>query len=205
MTTIGDMEAMLAATLSFARDDAASEAPKRVDVSALVAVSSTIWQMPGCRRGRQSGGVAIDCKPLGLRRAITNLAQNAVKYGGARAVSRTTGYVQILVDDEGSGIPEAEMGRVLEPFYRLEASRNPDTGGVASGSRLPTRWRGRTVVLATGEFAGRGLGRRSSCRGSRIGASAPITPLACRCCPLVVQRAGGIDCHQRHAIADREG
>jgi signal transduction histidine kinase len=58
-----------------------------------------------------------------------------VKYGKkARAAIRSTpGVIEITIDDEGPGIPEDELARVLEPFYRVESSRNRDTGGIGLG------------------------------------------------------------------------
>ena len=70
-----------------------------------------------------------------LRRALTNLVQNATRYGGGAQVqvSRSAGEVRITVDDHGPGIPPADLDRVFEPFVRLDASRNRDTGGVGLG------------------------------------------------------------------------
>ncbi len=180
MQSIADMEAMLAATLAFARDEAASEAPKHVDVAALV--GSIVDDMADAGLAVAAGTieerVAIDCKPLGLRRAITNLAENAVKYGRRATLSlRTTAdTIQIFVDDEGPGIPEAELGRVLQPFYRLEESRNLDTGGVGLGLAIANsvaRAHGGALQLAI--CRGAGSGRRSNCRDDR---NAPSEPTA---------------------------
>jgi signal transduction histidine kinase len=70
-----------------------------------------------------------------LRRAISNLVDNAVKYGRSAAVtlSPETEHVVITVDDEGPGIPPSEREKVFEPFYRIDGSRDPDTGGVGLG------------------------------------------------------------------------
>lgn len=70
-----------------------------------------------------------------MRRAISNLTDNAVKYGGSAAVTLVAeaGCVVITVDDEGPGIPRTEREKVFEPFYRLETSRNSETGGVGLG------------------------------------------------------------------------
>jgi signal transduction histidine kinase len=80
--------------------------------------------------------VIMECKPQALRRAIINLIDNAIKYGGsARATLATTfETVEIRIDDTGPGIPEDELARVTQPFYRLEGSRSRDTGGM--GLRL---------------------------------------------------------------------
>jgi signal transduction histidine kinase len=80
-------------------------------------------------------GVTISCRPAALRRAISNLVDNAVKYGGSAAVrlSPETERVVITVDDEGPGIPPSEREKVFDPFYRIGSSRDPDTGGVGLG------------------------------------------------------------------------
>jgi signal transduction histidine kinase len=66
---------------------------------------------------------------------VTNLIDNAVKYGKAAyaAIHATSKTVEITIDDDGPGIRESEIKRVLEPFYRVEESRNRETGGVGLG------------------------------------------------------------------------
>ena len=77
-------------------------------------------------------------QPNLLRRAIRNLIENAVKYGGvARVAVRDTGAkAAIEIADDGPGIPEAEVGNVQEAFVRLESSRNRETGGSGLGLTL---------------------------------------------------------------------
>ena len=76
-----------------------------------------------------------DCQPGALRRAITNLLDNAVKYGKRARVEITTTAktIDIAIDDEGPGIPDDELPRVFQPFYRVEDSRSRDTGGTGLG------------------------------------------------------------------------
>jgi signal transduction histidine kinase len=73
--------------------------------------------------------------PQALRRMLTNLIDNAVKYGKSAAVAVEDGVtgLQICVRDQGPGIAEAELERVFEPFYRVETSRNRATGGSGLG------------------------------------------------------------------------
>ena len=70
-----------------------------------------------------------------LKRAFANLIDNAVKYGEHATVSLAAqgGELLIHVDDRGQGIPEEQWAKVLQPFYRVEASRSPDTGGIGLG------------------------------------------------------------------------
>jgi len=63
------------------------------------------------------------------------LLDNAVKYGKAAnmTIQTTPKTIEVIIDDEGPGIPEQELSRVFEPFYRLEESRSRETGGVGLG------------------------------------------------------------------------
>jgi signal transduction histidine kinase len=135
--TIAEMEQILTATLSFARDEAKCEARKRVDVGALVtSIADDMSEagLPVVISDIAQGAVA-DCKPIALRRAVTNLIDNAVKYGGTATVRvvATAETIDIAIDDEGPGIPSDQLARVTQPFYRVEASRNRETGGIGLG------------------------------------------------------------------------
>ena len=79
--------------------------------------------------------VSIPAIPGALQRCLTNLIDNAVKYGGYARVTAgcEAGNVVIRVADGGPGIPEAQMERVFDPFYRLETSRSRETGGSGLG------------------------------------------------------------------------
>ena len=80
-------------------------------------------------------GVSIAAQPNAMRRCLTNLIDNAVKYGGyARvAASRDKNKVIVQVRDGGPGIPEDMLEAVFDPFFRLEGSRSRDTGGTGIG------------------------------------------------------------------------
>ncbi len=89
---------------------------------------------------------------MALRRALANLIDNAVKYGDRARVdlNESDERVTIRIDDEGPGIPEGEMEKVFEPFYRLEQSRNRETGGTGLGlsvARSIIRAHGGDIVL----------------------------------------------------------
>ena len=74
--------------------------------------------------------------PQALRRVMTNLIDNGLKFGATVTVALNrdaAGDIIIHVLDEGPGIPEASLQAVLQPFYRLEDSRNRDTGGTGLG------------------------------------------------------------------------
>jgi signal transduction histidine kinase len=86
-------------------------------------------------------------RPLALRRALRNLVENAVAYGGCARVGlrREAGEAVVTVADDGPGIPEDQLERVFEPFVRLEDSRSRETGGVGLGLAIA-----RSVVRAHG-------------------------------------------------------
>ena len=101
---------------------------------------------------RRAERVVVDGDPLALKRLIANLVDNALKYGErARArVFTEDGMAVILVEDDGPGMPEADMERVFEPFHRLESSRSRETGGIGLGLavvRAVARSHGGDVVL----------------------------------------------------------
>jgi len=73
-------------------------------------------------------------KPQALKRCLTNLVANAVKFGTRADIAVEDGAeLLIRVRDAGPGVPESELERVFEPFYRLESSRNRDSGGSGLG------------------------------------------------------------------------
>jgi signal transduction histidine kinase len=136
LATIAEIEAMVAATLQFARDEARAEPRRRTDLAALLA--STVHDMAdtGLPVSMQPAPpVVYECQPAALKRALTNLLDNAVKYGTqARAeIVSMPRAIEITIDDDGPGIPADELTRVFQPFYRVEGSRSRETGGIGLG------------------------------------------------------------------------
>lgn len=136
LAQLDEMEAMVSATLSFLRDDGGREGTKVVDISALLATICDDLSDAGRPAYFQGPtGVTIRCRPIGLKRALANLIENAVKYGASATVILETlpDRLVISIDDEGRGIPDTELETVFNPFYRLEESRNRETGGFGLG------------------------------------------------------------------------
>jgi signal transduction histidine kinase len=136
LATIAEMDEMIGTTLAFARDEVRAEPRRRVDVAALLA--SVVDDMADAGLPvtmTPAAPLTHECQPGALKRAITNLLDNAVKYGkrAQAAISTTANAIEITIDDDGPGIPEAELPRVFQPFYRVEESRNRDTGGTGLG------------------------------------------------------------------------
>jgi signal transduction histidine kinase len=160
LTELDAMSAMIESILSFARDDAKREPRTLVDLGALVeGVCEDASDAGGTVTFSGARGIAISGRPAALRRAISNLVDNAVKYGGGATVSLISeaGRVVITIEDEGAGIPRSEREQVFEPFYRIEGSRNPDTGGVGLGlsvARSIAREHGGDITLANRKGGG---------------------------------------------------
>lgn len=131
-----EMESMVTHALDFMRDASASEPVQRVDFMALLESLQTDYQDMGNTveiEGRLEH--PFNGRPRALRRCLTNLVDNAIRYGKRATLSAEEGTdrVTIRVLDEGPGIPEAELEHAFEPFFRGESSRSRDTGGSGLG------------------------------------------------------------------------
>jgi signal transduction histidine kinase len=136
LATLAEMDAMVGATLQFARDETVSEPRRPTDLAALLQSIVDDMGDAGLPVAMQSvEPIVYECRPIALKRALTNLIDNALKYGKTAhaAINVTPKAIEIMIDDEGPGIPESELSRVFEPFYRVEASRSRETGGVGLG------------------------------------------------------------------------
>jgi two-component system osmolarity sensor histidine kinase EnvZ len=134
---VGEMEKMVEGYLAFARGEG-TELPVDSDVGELVAdvVQSERRDGPPIAFERpDAGAAALPVRPNALKRAVANLLQNAKRYGKRVwiTVVRAGDQVEIVVDDDGPGIPEAKRADAFQPFVRLEPSRNPATGGTGLG------------------------------------------------------------------------
>ncbi len=153
LVTLDEMFQMAEAALSFAREEAAQEETRLVDVGALISTVCADLADTGLPvEYADPGSFTIRCRPLGLKRALRNIIENAVAYGRRARVTveHRRGEVAILIDDDGPGIPGCDMERVFSPFVRLENSRNADTGGVGLGlaiARSIVRNHGGDIVL----------------------------------------------------------
>ena len=137
--TLEEMTAMLEETLALARAGRATEAVRPIDLNALADAVVEEFETLGQKVEMLAGErVVAEVQPNLLRRALRNLIENAVRHAGSARVSvRSLGdRVALEVADDGPGIPEAELANVVEPFVRLEASRNRETGGSGLGLTL---------------------------------------------------------------------
>ncbi len=139
LAALSEMEAMLSSALAFAREGSESEENCITDVGSLVqAICEDMFDTGHRVTCAVDEEIVSLCRPLALKRALTNLIDNAVKYGKSAyvRVKSDDEAVEITIEDEGPGIPETEMERIFLPFYRLEASRSRDTGGVGLGMAI---------------------------------------------------------------------
>ena len=166
LSDLEEMEAMIAATLTFARDDAAAEPSVAVDLAALCRTvldeaADAVPELAEQITYDGPGHLAVRARPVAMKRALANLVGNAVAYGGAAHLTLTpaqTGQVlRIDIEDEGPGVPPSELESVFQPFRRLETSRNRETGGTGLGlpiARNILRAHGGDVVLQNREAGG---------------------------------------------------
>ncbi len=118
---------------------ASGEAKRSVDLSALVeSLCADLDDLGEPVTWQNHASAPVNCRPNEIRRAVRNLVENAVAYGNKADVqiaSSRDGY-DIVIEDNGPGIPEDDRVRVFEPFVRLESSRNAATGGTGLGLTL---------------------------------------------------------------------
>ena len=149
-----EMQHMTEVTLAFAREQAAREETRPVDLSALVqSLCDDLADLGMEVVFAGADRALLSCRPVSLGRALRNIVENAVAYGDrARvALEETPGEFAIVIDDDGPGIPEEDRERVFGPFVRLEESRSRETGGIGIGmaiARSNLRAHGGDITLA---------------------------------------------------------
>jgi signal transduction histidine kinase len=153
------MERLVAETLDFVRTLDSPEAAQPVDMQALLETLKADSAALGWQVETTGGARPYPGRVQALQRCVANLVENAVRYGKRAhvALEDADDALRIRVRDEGPGIPQAELERVFEPFYRLEASRSRATGGSGLGlaiARTIARAHGGNVTLRNAEGGG---------------------------------------------------
>ena len=148
--TLNEMEQMVAAAMTFAREETADEKTRKIDLVALVEACCADLEETGHAVTFETGieHFSYACRPLSIKRALGNLLANGLAYGTnvfVSVVGAQDGGLWINVCDDGPGIPADQRERVFEPFFRLEESRNQETGGIGLGLAIA-----RTAVRAHG-------------------------------------------------------
>ena len=138
MRNLDELQALTEQVLAAARGTG-GETKRNVDLSALVeSLCADLDDLGEPVHWAGHAAAPISCRPNEIRRALRNVVENAVAYGSkadVRIADNAEGY-EIVVEDEGPGIPESDRQRVFEPFVRLESSRNEATGGTGLGLSL---------------------------------------------------------------------
>lgn len=157
---LNDMISMLDATLSYLHEQRTSEAVQWLDVQALVESMCENAQDQGADVQVDGHCAPLQVQPMALRSCLNNLLDNALRYAGHACIrlQDSRQALRILVIDHGPGIAEDQREAVFEAFYRLEGSRNRNSGGVGLGmtiAREAARRLGGDLTLA--ETPGGGL------------------------------------------------
>ncbi len=135
---LDDMISMLDATLSYLHEQRTSEAMQWMDVQALVESLCENAQDQGSRVLASGHCAPLLVQPMALRSCLNNLLDNALRYAGDALITLEDSRRQLLIRviDHGPGIAAEKREAVFEPFFRLEGSRNRNSGGVGLGMTI---------------------------------------------------------------------
>lgn len=154
LSTIDELRSMTEAALAFASNEVVREATRHVDLTSLVeSLCDDLVELGQDIAFAEAPDVHYRCRPDSLKRAVRNLIENAVRYGERARVriATTPAGVEIVVEDDGPGIPPDRLEQVFSPFFRVESSRNRETGGIGLGlsiARDVVRHHGGDITLA---------------------------------------------------------
>lgn len=157
---LDEMTALIDEALAVTRGTMVSGRRERIDLAVLIVQEITSRQDCAIQLAPCSEAEAqIDGDPVAVRRVVSNLLDNARKYGSQCRVSLQIkdGMVAMIVEDDGPGIPELEREAVFEPFYRLDVSRSRATGGSGLGLAIARQIAGAhsgTIKLGSSALGG---------------------------------------------------
>lgn len=134
---LSEMEAMISESLAYFKDEDYAYKHVKLDLAALVSSTCIDYEDTGhnVTYSGPKNNLSFEGDSLALKRALCNIIDNAIKYGGNADITLAKvkkNYV-ITVEDNGPGIPQEELEKVFKPFYRGEQSRNRNTGGIGLG------------------------------------------------------------------------
>jgi signal transduction histidine kinase len=170
-----DMERMISATLAFAGDELKGEPVQLIDLAALLISLCDSFSDRNCAASYSGPDhLFARCQPVAIKRAFTNLIDNAIKYGGCARVtlSNSGGRAAVSIADNGPGIALDKAELAFQPFRRLDASRNRDTGGVGLGLTIA-----RDIIQSHGGEIALGVPPQGS--GLEVRVSVPLPPSRC--------------------------
>jgi len=153
LSDVEQMEQMIGGVLAFIRDETAPRRRERLDLLSLIeCIADDAAMVGGLVEIVDGAPVTVDGDPVALQRLFSNLVDNALKYGGEAQITVRIDKASAVVEiaDPGPGLSPEELGRVFQPFYRTDTSRNLDNGGVGLGlpiARSTARAHGGDVEL----------------------------------------------------------
>jgi signal transduction histidine kinase len=166
---IAHMDGLVKSAMSFTTAHRLADQLRPLDISALAeALAEDMSAVCPVEAGSIEHGVMVRGDTVALKRILTNLIENACRYAGRCRVSVATqdGTVTVTVGDDGPGVPAEMLETVFEPFYRIEESRNRNTGGTGLGlsvARALAEAHGGTLTLEN-----RYVGKRSAGLDARL-------------------------------------
>jgi signal transduction histidine kinase len=156
LAEVDEMEQMISSVLNFIRDASEPGARERLDLSSLLSdvVEDAVFVGKDVTVG-QTERAPVEVDALGMRRVLGNLVENAVKYGDRAVVNLFTDEQEAVAEirDDGPGLPDDELERVFQPFYRAPQARASTKHGTGLGlavCRSIARAHGGDVKLARG-------------------------------------------------------
>ena len=156
---IVEMEHMLEGYLAFARGEG-DEIPKLANLKSLIDDIVNLASRTGGKISFVSkDNIAVKVRLNAFKRCITNLVANSQRYGNSVVINlrKVADTIEITVEDDGPGIPEHKRDEVFKPFFRLDDSRNRDTGGIGLGltiARDIIRGHGGDITLGVSTLGG---------------------------------------------------
>jgi len=159
LTDVTEMETMIEGYLAFARGEG-TEAVQPTDLTRILNEVVSGVRREGAEVALVApDGLTLPLRPNATRRCLANLLSNARRHGDRIWVraEREDGFIDILVDDDGPGIPQVSRDDVFKPFFRLDSSRNQATGGAGLGltiARDVARSHGGDITLSDSPYGG---------------------------------------------------
>jgi two-component system osmolarity sensor histidine kinase EnvZ len=156
---VADMERMVESYLNFARGEG-GEQPEPLDLRQVLDEVSEATRRAGTPvEVSAQGDLRLSARPQAIKRSLENLLANAQRHASRIALTalRMPGHIEIMVDDDGPGIPAEHREEVFRPFFRLDAARSASGGGVGLGltiARDAVRGHGGELTLADSPLGG---------------------------------------------------
>jgi len=144
---LDDLDMMVKGALQYVKDSDIYENSTLIEIDAVIERMIRGAQLAGHDVSYIKSGLSVTTKPLALRRAVGNLMDNALHYGGKAEISvaLVDGYIEIQIRDYGPGVPEDAITSLFEPYIRLEHGRDQNQSGLGLGLGIA-----RDIVQALG-------------------------------------------------------